>query len=101
MHYPGVMIDPLLQIRQNLHTIRERYGVARIGVFGSVVRGEATRASDIDILVEFREGEETFDHFMDLKFYLEDLLGRPADLVITDTLKPRIRSTVLGEVVYA
>jgi len=51
--------------------------------------------------VEFREGEETFDHFMDLKFYLEDLLGRKADLVIIDTLKPRIRETVLGEVAYA
>jgi len=94
-------MHPLALVRQNLRTIRERYGVARIGVFGSVVRGEATPESDIDILVEFREGEETFDHFMDLKFYLEDLLGRPADLVIADTLKPRIRSTVLGEVVYA
>jgi predicted nucleotidyltransferase len=67
------MIDPLLQIRQNLHTIRECYGVARIGIFGSVARGEATRASDIDILVEFREGEEIYDHFMDLTFYLEDI----------------------------
>jgi len=38
---------------------------------------------------------------MDLKFYLEDLLGRKADLVIADTLKPRIRDAVLGEVVYA
>ena len=49
----------------------------------------------------YREGEETFDHFMDLKFYLEDLLGRRTDLVIADTLKPRIRNAVLGEVVYA
>lgn len=96
-----VTMHPLTQIRQNLCTIRERYGVARIGVFGSVARNEATAASDIDILVEFREGEETFDHFMDLKFYLEDLLGRKADLVIIDTLKPRIRETVLGEVAYA
>ena len=88
-------------IRQNLRTIRERYGVARIGIFGSVARGEETPASDIDVLVEFREGEETFDHFMDLKFYLEDLLGRKTDLVIADTLKPRIRDAVLGEVVYA
>ena len=69
-------MTPLAQIRQNLRicgarapalrpvalrTIRERYGVARIGVFGSVVRNEATAASDIDILVEFQEGEETFD----------------------------------------
>ena len=94
-------MHPLTRIRQNLCTIRERYGVARIGIFGSVARNEATAASDIDILVEFREGEETFDHFMDLKFYLEDLLGRKADLVIIDTLKPRIRETVLGEVAYA
>ncbi len=94
-------MQPLAQIQQNLRTIRERYGVARIGIFGSVVRNEETPASDIDILVEFRDGEETFDHFMDLKFYLEDLLGRKTDLVITDTLKPRIRDAVLGEVVYA
>lgn len=93
-------MKPLAQIRQNLHIIRERYGVARIGVFGSVVRDEATPASDVDVLVEFREGEETFDHFMDLKFYLEDLLGRKTDLVIADTLKPRIRDAVLGEVVH-
>jgi len=52
-------------------------------------RGEVTPASGIDILVEFREGEETFDHFMDL-IYLEDILSWPADLVITDTLKPGI-----------
>ena len=94
-------MHPLFQIRQNLCVIRERYGVSRIGLFGSVARGEETPASDIDVLVEFREGEETFDHFMDLKFYLEDLLGRKTDLVIADTLKPRIRDAVLGEVVYA
>jgi len=94
-------MNPLTRIRQNLRTIRERYGVARIGIFGSVVRAEDTPASDIDVIVEFREGEETFDHFMDLKFYLEDLLGRRTDLVIADTLKPRIRDTVLREVVYA
>lgn len=101
MHHPEGEMKPLTQIRKNLRTIRERYGVARIGVFGSVAREEDTPASDIDILVEFREGEETFDHFMDLKFYLEDLLGRRTDLVIADTLKPRIRNVVLGEVVYA
>lgn len=101
MQHHRIMVHPLAQIQQNLHTIRERYGVARIGIFGSVVRDEATGASDIDILVEFREGEETFDHFMGLKFYLEDLLGRRTDLVIADTLKPRIREAVLGEVAYA
>jgi len=54
-------MHPLAQIRQNLLVIRERYGVAHIGIFGSVVRSEETPASDIDILVVFQEGEETFD----------------------------------------
>lgn len=73
----------------------------RTSFLHAVVRNEDTPASDIDVLVEFREGEETFDHFMDLKFYLEDLLGRKTDLVIADTVKPRIRDSVLREVVYA
>lgn len=76
---------------------RVPYRPLRVGGTGR----EEMPASDIDVLVEFREGEETFDHFMDLKFYLEDLLGRKTDLVIADTLKPRIRDAVLGEVVYA
>jgi predicted nucleotidyltransferase len=61
MEYSGVTMHPLARIRQNLLVIRERYGVARIGIFGSVARNEETPASDIDVLVEFREGEETFD----------------------------------------
>jgi len=61
MEYSRVTMHPLAQIRQNLLVIRERYGVARIGIFGSVARNEETPASDIDIPVEFREGEETFD----------------------------------------
>ena len=61
MEYSGVTTHPLARIRQNLLVIRERYGVARIGIFGSVARNEETPASDIDVLVEFREGEETFD----------------------------------------
>ena len=94
-------MDPITQLQQNLLYIRNAFGVARIGIFGSFARDEATPASDVDILVEFREGEETFDNLMDLKFYLEELLGRRADLVIADTLKPRIRDSVLKEVVYA
>ena len=50
-------------------------GVAKIGIFGSYVRGEERPESDVDVLVTFRKGEETFDHYMDCKFYLEDLFG--------------------------
>jgi predicted nucleotidyltransferase len=94
------MITPLALLRHHDQEIRDRFGVERIGIFGSFVRGEEKPESDVDILVEFREGEETFAHYMDLKFYLEDLFGRKVDLVIHDTLKPRLREPVLKEVIY-
>ena len=79
--------------------IRDRFAVTRIGLFGSRCRDEARPESDIDVLVEFEQA--TFDRYMDLKFFLEDLLGGPVDLVLADSLKTRIRPTVQREVVYA
>jgi len=52
-------------------------------------------------LVTFKKGEETFDHYMDCKFYLEDLFGRKVDLVMKGAIKKRLRPYILGEVVYA
>ena len=75
-----------------------QYGVKSLAVFGSVARDEATPTSDIDLLVEF-EGVATFDRYMDLKFYLEDNLGRKVDLVTKKMLKPQIQETVLQEAI--
>jgi predicted nucleotidyltransferase len=77
------------------------YGVKTIGLFGSFVRNEQKRKSDIDILVEFEKGKITFDNYMHLKFFLEDLLGHKVDLVIRDDLKPQLRQYILREVEYA
>jgi len=74
-------------------------GVERIGVFGSAARGEADAASDIDILVKL--ADVSFRNFMRLKHALEDLLGRPVDLVLEESLRDEVRSTVLNEVIYA
>ena len=79
--------------------LSDRFTVRRIGVFGSVINGKATAESDLDILVEF--DEPTFDHYMDLKFMLEDNLKCQVDLVMADTIKPRIKSIIEHEVVYA
>lgn len=79
--------------------LRERFTVIRIGVFGSFARGDQGPASDVDILVEL--AEPTFDHYMDLKFRLEDVLGRPVDLVIADTVRPRLKPIIKQAVVYA
>ncbi|MFL5384418.1 MAG: nucleotidyltransferase family protein [Longimicrobiaceae bacterium] len=83
-------------IREHLPEM-ERFDVRSIAVFGSVARDEATAASDVDVLVEF--GRATFDGYMGLKFFLEDLLGRPVDLATLRSLRPRMRDRVLREAV--
>lgn len=76
-------------------------GVKRFGLFGSCARGQTTEQSDIDILVEFEPGRKTFDNFMKLAFFLEDLLGREVDLVTAESLSPYIGPHILKEVEYA
>ncbi|MDN7025451.1 nucleotidyltransferase family protein [Methanoculleus sp. FWC-SCC1] len=76
-------------------------GIRRIGVFGSFVRGEEREESDIDILIEFEEGRRSFDTYMDLKFFLEDLFGRKVDLVDRDTVKADLVPYILQSVRYA
>ena len=94
-------MDALSLLRQHEPILKKRFGVAKIGIFGSFVRGEERPESDVDVLVTFRKGQETFDHYMDCKFYLEDLFGRKVDLVMEGAIKPRLREYILGEVIYA
>ena len=84
-----------------MELIRQKFGVRRIGIFGSFARGEEREYSDLDVLVVFEEGQKTFDNYMDLKFYLEDLFGREVDLVTERALKPQLKDIIMKEVVYA
>jgi hypothetical protein len=79
----------------------KKYGVKQIGLFGSFATGRNTNNSDIDILVEFKAGEKTFDNYMDLKFFLEDKLKRKVDLVIEKNIKPELKNEILSTVKYA
>ncbi len=76
-----------------------RFGVKSLALFGSVARDEAQPTSDVDLLVEF-QGRATFDQYMDLKFYLEQVLGCRVDLVTRKALKPQLRSIVEKEALY-
>jgi len=90
------ILDQIAAVRQEL---KDRYSVTRIGIFGSAARGEIRPDSDVDILVEL--AEPTFDHYMDLKFRLEDVLNRPVDLVMEETVKPCLKPIIAKEVLYA
>ncbi len=88
-------------LKKNESSIKKKYGVKKIGVFGSFARGEGKEGSDIDILVDFKNGCKTFDNYMELKFFLEDLFGRSIDLVTMEALRPQLKDDILQEVVYA
>lgn len=87
----------LALLEQNRSRLRQ-YGVREIGVFGSVIRGEQTSKSDVDVLAEFEKN--TFDSYMDLLFYLEELFEADVDLVLKGSIKPLIRENILAETVY-
>jgi len=78
-----------------------KYGVKKIGLFGSFVTEKNTYNSDIDVLVDFETGKKTFDNYMDLKFFLEDKLKRKVDLVIEKNIKPELKKEILSTVKYA
>ncbi|MBW4519442.1 MAG: nucleotidyltransferase family protein [Scytolyngbya sp. HA4215-MV1] len=91
------VLSLLQEHQQELH----RFGVSRCGIFGSFVHdAEIHEQSDVDILVAFEPEQKTFDNFMHLSFFLEDLFGRAVDLVTIESLSPYIGPHILDEVEY-
>ena len=87
-------------LREELPYLREKFYVKKIGLFGSYARGEQTKKSDVDLLVEF-EKPIGFFTFVKLEDYLNQKLGLKVDLVTPDALKPIIKPKILKGVVYA
>jgi predicted nucleotidyltransferase len=89
----------LKRLAASIDEIRQRFSVRRLSVFGSVARAGTGETRDVDILVEF-EQKATFDLFMDLKFYLEELLGMSVDLVTDKALRPQIKQAIEKEIIH-
>ncbi len=89
--------DVLKIIAQHRQEI-QNFGVRYLGLFGSVACDRATANSDLDFLVEFEE-TTTFDSYMDLKFFLEDLFNKPVDLVTKSSLKQEISKEILAQAI--
>jgi predicted nucleotidyltransferase len=89
----------IIEIIEANRDVLRRYGVRRLGVFGSHARGTATEESDLDFVVEFER--KTFDAYMGLKEFLERAFDRRVDLVLSGGIKPRLREIILKEAIYA
>ena len=92
--------DDLLEILQKHQKDLQEFGVQSLALFGSVVRDEARTDSDVDILVEFARPVGLLA-FLRLKRYLEDILGRPVDLVTSKALRPQWRERIIREAIHA
>ena len=86
-------------LHENEPTIRS-FGVRLLGLFGSFQRDEARADSDVDLFVEFKPAEATFDHFMELSFFCEDLFGRRVEIVTPNSLSPYLGPRILKGVEY-
>ena len=88
--------EALVRLRPKALALRA-LGVERLAMFGSVARGEPGPDSDADVLVRFAEGSKTYERFLDLAELLEDVLGRPVELVTLESLSPVIGPKILAE----
>jgi predicted nucleotidyltransferase len=79
--------------------LRDQYGVNSLGIFGSYIRGEQKKKSDVDILIDF-ENSISLLSFVALEYHLSDVLGKKVDLVMKSALKPRIGKQILRDVIY-
>jgi predicted nucleotidyltransferase len=87
------------QLARSKPTLVARYGVDRLALFGSTAGNAARADSDIDILVSF-DGPATSERYFGVQFFLEDLLGRPVDLVTDKALRPELRPFIEREAVH-
>jgi predicted nucleotidyltransferase len=87
------------KIKNQLPLLKEKYCVKRLGIFGSVVRNQQKKGSDVDVLVEFSSPIGFFD-FIRLENFLAKTLDQKVDLVSKKALKPAIRDEILRETLY-
>ncbi len=92
--YTTIRSAVLAKLEQELPCLREAYGIAEIGIFGSVSRGEDTPESDIDILYTFQPGKVTLANLTGLHDHLEQIFGRKIDLVSRKWISPILRPII-------
>lgn len=86
-------------LKEHKKELADKYKIKEIGLFGSYVRREQKRRSDIDILVDFKEVPDLFK-FIELERFLQRLLKKKIDLVDKEGIRPQLKNIILNEVIY-
>ncbi len=87
------------RISENKHILKNKFGVEKIGIFGSYAKNNFTEASDIDVLIELKE--QKYDFWVAVKLFLESLLGKPVDLIATGShLRKGFLTTINKDIIY-
>ena len=86
-------------LRKHKSVLTKRFDLFELALFGSSARDEADDQSDVDVLVSF-EGPATSRRYFGVQFYLEDLLGKPVDLVTRKALRPEFHPTIERELIH-
>jgi len=87
-------------LKRNKRFLYDKYGVTRMGIFGSFVRGEQAGSSDIDMIVEIEKGRKNIHSFLQLKRFLERELETKIDLGFEHSLKPFVRDKIKEQIIY-
>jgi predicted nucleotidyltransferase len=87
-------------LREKREFLRDRYGVTRIGIFGSFLQGNQNIASDIDMVIEFERNKKNFHSFFQVKRFLEKEFSREVDMGFESALKPVIREKIREKSIY-
>ena len=87
-------------LRVNKEVLRAKFGVTRLGIFGSFARNRQRMSSDIDLVVEFEKGRKNIHSFLALKRFLEKEFARKVDIGFEHSLKPVVRENIRGRVLY-
>ncbi len=91
--------DLISFLNENKEAIK-RFGISRLGVFGSFARNEQNKDSDLDLLVEFMPGEKNYDNFIGLTYFIEDSIHRKVELITEEALSPYIGPHIKNEAEY-
>lgn len=88
-------------LKEHKEEVSRKYKVSEIGIFGSFVRGDQKKRSDLDILVEFdEENIPSLLKLIEMERYLQRLLRKKVDLVMKSSIRPELKDIILKEVVY-